>query len=105
MTVGVVPFRLTSFSSDNCCFINLVIGSNTDWYLILELMLLSNVVEQFSTVTLCSVGQKTYCGFLFHILTVLHSEWPKLHRVLALLSAIGLKKILLFYFIQSENNF
>ena len=24
-------------------------------------------------------------------LTLLHSEWPKLHRVLAVLSAIGLK--------------
>ena len=26
------------------------------------------------------------------LLTLLHSEWPKLHRVLAILSAIGLKK-------------
>ena len=25
-------------------------------------------------------------------LTMLHSEWPKLHRVLAILSAIGLRK-------------
>ena len=26
------------------------------------------------------------------LLTLLHSEWPKLYRVLAILSAIGLKK-------------
>ena len=26
------------------------------------------------------------------LLTLLHSEWPKLHRVLAVLSAIGLKE-------------
>ena len=25
------------------------------------------------------------------LLTLLHSEWPKLHRVLAILNAIGLK--------------
>ena len=28
------------------------------------------------------------------LLTLLHSEWPKLHRVLAVLSAIGLKEII-----------
>ena len=27
------------------------------------------------------------------LFTLLHSEWPKLHRVLAILSAIGLKHI------------
>ena len=27
-----------------------------------------------------------------HFLTLLHSEWPKLHKVLAILSAIRLKK-------------
>ena len=27
-----------------------------------------------------------------HVLTLLHSEQPKLHRVLAVLSAVGLKK-------------
>ena len=26
------------------------------------------------------------------LLTLLHSEWPKLHRALAILSAIGLKR-------------
>ena len=30
-------------------------------------------------------------------LTLLHSEWPKLHRVLAILSAIGLRKIINVY--------
>ena len=29
--------------------------------------------------------------FPFQYLTLLHSEWPKLHRVLAVLSAKGLK--------------
>ena len=32
-------------------------------------------------------------GFLYSeipVLTLLHSEWPKLHRVLAILNAIGL---------------
>ena len=28
------------------------------------------------------------------LLTLLHSEWPKLHRVLAILGAIGLKEII-----------
>ena len=28
----------------------------------------------------------------WYCLTLLHSEWPKLHRVLAILSAIGLNK-------------
>ena len=32
----------------------------------------------------------------FFTLTLLHSEWPKLHRVLAALSAIGLRVDLLF---------
>ena len=27
------------------------------------------------------------------VLTLLHSEWPKLHRVLAFLSAVGLRRI------------
>ena len=29
-----------------------------------------------------------------HALTLLHSKWPKLHRVLASLSAIGLSSLL-----------
>ena len=32
-------------------------------------------------------------------LTLLHSEWPKLHRVLAVLSAIGLR-IKIFMFVE-----
>ena len=47
-----------------------------------------------------------FCEFLFAsldivalpkwdiLLTLMHSEWPKLHRVLAFLSAIGLKEII-----------
>ena len=39
------------------------------------------------------------------ILTLLHSEWPKLHRVLAILSVIGLKNLLqLHSFGHSECN-
>ena len=30
---------------------------------------------------------------VFSLLTLLHSEWPKLHRVSAILSAIGLKNV------------
>ena len=47
----------------------------------------------------CVSDHQTVWGFeddsgmiLFLILTVLHSERPKLHRVLAILSAIGLNK-------------
>ena len=31
---------------------------------------------------------------MYMYLTLLHSEWPELHRVLAILSAIGLKVII-----------
>ena len=34
-------------------------------------------------------------SYKFTILTLLHSEWPKLHRVLAILRAIGLRATLL----------
>ena len=34
-------------------------------------------------------------NFLFLVITLLHSEQPKLHRVLAILSAIGLRIILI----------
>ena len=37
-----------------------------------------------------------FCGLIFgalSVLTLLHSEQPKLHRVLAILSAIGLIKL------------
>ena len=34
-------------------------------------------------------------------LTLLHLEQPKLHRVLAVLSAIGLKKLLIQHFVRS----
>ena len=36
------------------------------------------------------------------ILNILHSEWPKLHKVFAFLSAVGLKTIKLFVNICGE---
>ena len=46
---------------------------------------------------LCIAAQISTCrlkiqnAFITSDLTLLHSEWPKLHRVLAILNAIGLK--------------
>ena len=46
---------------------------------------------------LCSDFVPLYLDFLtvlqLSFLTLLHSEWPKLYGVLAVLSAIGLKKL------------
>ena len=38
-----------------------------------------------------------------YFLTLLHSEWPKLHRVLAILSAAGLIKKILDYAYHADN--
>ena len=47
--------------------------------------------KQFLSLSVCLLDKPTLMeqGLL---LTLLHSEWPKLHRVLAVLSAIGLKE-------------
>ena len=45
-------------------------------------------MESHKVVSLCKNDEKQR-GIL-HILTLLHSKWPKLHWVLAVLNAIGL---------------
>ena len=46
-----------------------------------------DLLRKMFIVDLCAVMQNSG-------LTLLHSEWPKLHRVLAILSAVGLCWIL-----------
>ena len=47
-----------------------------------------NIVTEHITIINCSIET----GIVPDNLTLLHSEWPKLHRVLAILSGIGLNK-------------
>ena len=43
---------------------------------------------------LSGVATLSFCNLFKGSLTLLHSEWPKLYGVLAMLSAIGLKEII-----------
>ena len=47
--------------------------------------------SRFHFCLLSKLVQLLYRKVFLFLLTLLHSEWPKLYRVLAILSAIGLK--------------
>ena len=49
--------------------------------------------KQLLWLPVCFLGNKTFRKRSL-LLTLLHSEWPKLDRVLAILSAVGLKEII-----------
>ena len=51
---------------------------------------------------LSNVKQILYTTVYITCLTLLRSEWTKLHRVLAILSAIGLKRILVIVCVPSH---